>query len=246
MEGIKKNWIIFSVLITVAVITIVFLVVARINEDSWICSEGKWIRHGSPSSAMPETLCPGAVACTLDARICPDGSAVGRQGPDCEFAPCPGGEATSTEPVGMANTVYQDSKIGLEFQYPKEWPTPVMMAGVYTGGYPQTTSDWCLAIGPIYGDYYGNEGYPIYLTGFYDVNNYAESLKALKNNELISNIEERMINGNRAIVFNESGIVDFTNALIFGSAQKIKLNYNGNSDLASGFEKILETFKFTK
>jgi hypothetical protein len=29
------------------------------------------------------------VACTLDAKICPDGSAVGRVGPDCEFAPCP-------------------------------------------------------------------------------------------------------------------------------------------------------------
>ncbi|MFH1095063.1 MAG: hypothetical protein V1728_02500 [Candidatus Micrarchaeota archaeon] len=25
----------------------------------------------------------------MDAKICPDGSAVGRQGPDCEFAPCP-------------------------------------------------------------------------------------------------------------------------------------------------------------
>ncbi len=26
--------------------------------------------------------------CTLEARICPDGSAVGRSGPNCEFAPC--------------------------------------------------------------------------------------------------------------------------------------------------------------
>ncbi len=29
------------------------------------------------------------VACTMDARICPDGSAVGRTGPNCEFAECP-------------------------------------------------------------------------------------------------------------------------------------------------------------
>jgi len=29
------------------------------------------------------------VACTMDARICPDGSAVGRTGPYCEFAECP-------------------------------------------------------------------------------------------------------------------------------------------------------------
>jgi hypothetical protein len=31
-----------------------------------------------------------AVACTMDAQICPDGSAVGRVAPDCQFAPCPG------------------------------------------------------------------------------------------------------------------------------------------------------------
>ena len=31
----------------------------------------------------------GGVACTLEAKICPDGSAVGRIGPNCEFAPCP-------------------------------------------------------------------------------------------------------------------------------------------------------------
>lgn len=30
------------------------------------------------------------VACTMEAKICPDGSAVGRSGPNCEFAPCPG------------------------------------------------------------------------------------------------------------------------------------------------------------
>ena len=29
------------------------------------------------------------VGCTLEAKICPDGSAVGRAGPNCEFIPCP-------------------------------------------------------------------------------------------------------------------------------------------------------------
>lgn len=37
-----------------------------------------------PSPEVPE------VSCTFDAKLCPDGSAVGRQGPNCEFAPCPG------------------------------------------------------------------------------------------------------------------------------------------------------------
>ncbi|MFA7654357.1 MAG: hypothetical protein WCX97_05000 [Candidatus Magasanikbacteria bacterium] len=29
------------------------------------------------------------IACTAEAKLCPDGSAVGRTGPNCEFAPCP-------------------------------------------------------------------------------------------------------------------------------------------------------------
>jgi hypothetical protein len=30
------------------------------------------------------------VFCTQDAQECPDGTFVGRSGPNCEFAPCPG------------------------------------------------------------------------------------------------------------------------------------------------------------
>lgn len=37
----------------------------------------------------PEIEEGNQVACTMDAKICPDGSAVGRTGPNCEFAPCP-------------------------------------------------------------------------------------------------------------------------------------------------------------
>ncbi|MEM4240037.1 MAG: hypothetical protein QXM31_04580 [Candidatus Woesearchaeota archaeon] len=37
----------------------------------------------------PKQGIPGPVACTEEAKICPDGSAVGRTGPNCEFAPCP-------------------------------------------------------------------------------------------------------------------------------------------------------------
>jgi hypothetical protein len=30
-----------------------------------------------------------SVSCTMEAKICPDGSSVGRSGPKCEFSPCP-------------------------------------------------------------------------------------------------------------------------------------------------------------
>lgn len=42
--------------------------------------------------AENENMCPKpteAVICTQEAKMCPNGSAVGRSGPNCEFAPCP-------------------------------------------------------------------------------------------------------------------------------------------------------------
>jgi hypothetical protein len=45
-----------------------------------------------------ETTAPQGVACTMEAKICPDGSAVGRTGPNCEFAACPSGIALGTVP----------------------------------------------------------------------------------------------------------------------------------------------------
>lgn len=32
---------------------------------------------------------PTKAVCTMEARICPDGTAVGRTGANCEFSPCP-------------------------------------------------------------------------------------------------------------------------------------------------------------
>jgi putative hemolysin len=47
------------------------------------------------------------IACTMEAKSCPDGSAVGRSGPKCEFTPCPG-TATTPEQVAIANPASQN------------------------------------------------------------------------------------------------------------------------------------------
>ncbi len=44
-----------------------------------------WVSEGPASTDLEAE----PVACTADAMLCPDGSAVGREGPDCEFAACP-------------------------------------------------------------------------------------------------------------------------------------------------------------
>lgn len=46
-------------------------------------------RPGDIFSPTTGQRCNAAVACTMDAKQCPDGSYVGRQGPSCAFAACP-------------------------------------------------------------------------------------------------------------------------------------------------------------
>lgn len=56
---------------------------------------------------------PQPVACTEEAKVCPDGSAVGRTGPQCEFAKCPEvkpgpdvtGEGTTTAKINQKISV---------------------------------------------------------------------------------------------------------------------------------------------
>ena len=60
--------------------------------------------------------------CTAEAKLCPDGSSVGRTGPNCEFAKC--GDQKSD--IGSQNDkldtstwkTYRNEKYGFEFSYP--------------------------------------------------------------------------------------------------------------------------------
>jgi hypothetical protein len=49
-----------------------------------------------PSSSPSDITSPPPKACTLDGKVCEDGSTVGRTGPNCEFAPCPSAKPTQT------------------------------------------------------------------------------------------------------------------------------------------------------
>jgi hypothetical protein len=65
------------------------------------------------------------VACTMEAKICPDGSSVGRVGPNCEFAPCP------DYTIGW-NTI-NNSEYGFSSKYPSNFfdvgHTPKILTG---------------------------------------------------------------------------------------------------------------------
>ena len=67
------------------------------------------------------------IFCTQEAKLCPDGSAVGRQGPDCEFAPCP--DAPTSIPAGTEDwSVTTDLLTAVTLRYPDSLPTKYIHA----------------------------------------------------------------------------------------------------------------------
>ncbi|MBM3282829.1 hypothetical protein FJY90_01120 [Candidatus Gottesmanbacteria bacterium] len=74
---------------------------------------------------------PRERACSTEAKICPDGSAVGRTGPNCEFAPCP----TQVVQNETANwKTYMSESYSYQFAYPPTWVLigPERVSGVTT------------------------------------------------------------------------------------------------------------------
>lgn len=59
-----------------------------------------------PSGNATSTQTGGnPVACTMEAKLCPDGTYVGRTGPNCEFAACPSPEPVTTGTGTVAGRV---------------------------------------------------------------------------------------------------------------------------------------------
>lgn len=75
--------------------------------------------------AQPKQISPPASskACPADAKLCPDGSTVGRTGPNCDFAPCP--TQTATQQADKTYTKdFPDPKFLYPFpiiKYPSTW-----------------------------------------------------------------------------------------------------------------------------
>lgn len=58
--------------------------------------------------------------CTQEAKLCPDGSSVGRTGPNCEFTPCPSASPAFSDETADWKT-YVNNSYKISFKYPAEF-----------------------------------------------------------------------------------------------------------------------------
>jgi len=47
----------FFILIVVLMILAIALAFLRGKEDTWLCQDGQWVKHGNPSAPMPTEPC---------------------------------------------------------------------------------------------------------------------------------------------------------------------------------------------
>lgn len=74
----------------------------------------------TPSSKPTLKPSPSPKACTMEAKQCPDGSYVGRIGPNCEFEKCP------VEPIGRQCAGSNDTTCPVDFECVQECGPPVV------------------------------------------------------------------------------------------------------------------------
>jgi len=92
------------------------------------------IMSGAGCSGIPSIVPapqPKPVACTMEAKLCPDGSAVGRTGPNCEFAACPTpapSPVPTPSPVGTSCAGPNDVRCGKGYQCIQDCGPPVVRA----------------------------------------------------------------------------------------------------------------------
>lgn len=114
-----QTWLGAAILAIFAITALVFVKI--------IDSRNPWPEE--PETAWAKKTKPAGKACTMEAKLCPDGkTSVGRSGPRCEFEPCP-----ERSPVGPQNAAASsedvsawEKKYGIEFQHPDTWKPTIL------------------------------------------------------------------------------------------------------------------------
>jgi len=193
----KPNLNLFKILLIIGII-IFILVVGLV---SYILGQ----TSVKPSiSIIPTITQTVQKACTQEAKICPDGSSVGRTGPDCEFAKCSSLESSNSSTSGNMREYFSNINL-YKISVPTDWivndtqgvflnipgevvigPESEMERGIYGTVITIFSSD-------------SSERYSLDTQQQFDELYSSGSLKNSKSK--ISEVNNIKINGNRAIQF---------------------------------------------
>jgi hypothetical protein len=189
------------------------------------------------------------VACTTEAKLCPDGSSVGRTGPKCEFSACP--KAPTPTPASNPTATWKTftSTTGkFSFIYPSAW-------NVATGGSLETgteTSSFGPNVTSASEDVNSKLGidmqHPSQSTGIIDAKTYLDASSPLKgltpSNYIIDGIKAyRLVYSDTGSRF-DTLFLDKNNIIYV-----ISFGQHGVPSISASdqdlFNQILSTFKFT-
>lgn len=97
------------------------------------------------------------IACTEEAKLCPDGSYVGRTGPQCQFSPCPKAvNATTTTSTGKTSGITGSVLLGPRCPVMRNPPDPQCADKPYSANLEVTTQDGTKVVAQFNSDTQGN------------------------------------------------------------------------------------------
>lgn len=189
----------------------------------------------NPFLIIPSFLTESAspTACTMEAKLCPDGSSVGRSGPKCEFAACPP-TSPSNQNISNWNT-YSDKALGLEFKYPSNWYSQVGGKISNKQGFGNMTSFFVEGSDADFSTYNhgGTDLFTLYTS------DYVEYLQKVPS--FYKKSQEITVDGKKAINTNEGLII-----IKLSKEKLLNIEAKISSSYPDRIDQILSTFIFTK
>lgn len=194
---------------------------------------------------------PTMKACTKEAKLCPDGSSVGRAGPNCEFAPCT--QITNIQPSTTLDPT-ADWKIfigkvnNLSFKYPGNYFPPEEINNYVSLVSPSNPS-------PRGGDPYGVDNTELKIEVYFsdskpgdDLESYVKETDEITANDLGTKVLETksvVIDNTKAVRHKVKGIGASYSFFLLKNGKRIQIiKYPAETIRDKEFDQILSTFKF--